>query len=59
MEELGDLVDLSYEKLGFINAGQANWLEVGGGVFIPLRKICPLDFTWTGDSGVRGPETPV
>ena len=35
-EELGDLVILSSQILGFINAGRASWSEVGGGVFIPL-----------------------
>ena len=44
--------------LGFLNAGRAGCLEVGGGLFIPLCEICPLETTWTGDSDVSGPETP-
>ena len=52
-------VNLSSLELGFINAGRAGCPEVGGGVFIPLQEICPLEFTWAGDSVLSGPETPV
>ena len=38
--------------------GRAGWLEVGGGVFIPLPEKEPLQPTYTGDSGPRRPETP-
>ena len=38
VEELGDLADLSSEKLGFINAGGAAPSKVGEGYLYPSQK---------------------
>ena len=42
MEGLGDLVILELALMVDLNAGRAEWLEVGGGVFIPLPEKEPL-----------------
>ena len=43
VEGLGDLVILELAIMVDLNAGRASWLEVGGGVFIPLPVFCPLE----------------
>ena len=49
---MGDLVILELAIMVFFNVGRASWLEVGGGVFIPLPKIVAVADIFT-------PETPV
>ena len=48
MEGLGDLVFLELATMVDLNNGRASWLEVGGGEFIPLQEIWPLESLGTG-----------
>ena len=45
VEGLGDLVILELAIMVDFNSGRATWLEVGGGVFIPLPENEPLKST--------------
>jgi hypothetical protein len=39
VEGLGDLVILELAIMVDFNVGRSSWLEIGGGVFIPLPEM--------------------
>ena len=51
VEGLGDQGVLSLQQWCLAWSSRAGWLEVGGGVFLPLPEICPSESQGTRYSG--------